>query len=200
MNSFTLLLLSVIWLKLFFSFGAVWIHILHVFNFRPSDWHTQQSMASYIECLGLIVPSTDKIEFHGTRVYKFAPLACNKMVLNNNNADLYMDTSSFSLFSQNTSSVRYCSKSHNFDQTKTNIHKYWKQTTWLFYLSAARWYLFQSYLVSINNAHSFVAINISSPHSAEYMRQWIGSALVQIMAWRLFGAKPSSKSVLKLAT
>ena len=30
----------------------------------------------------------------------------------------------------------------------------------------------------------------SSPPSATYMRQWIGSALVQIMAWRLFGAKP----------
>ena len=26
--------------------------------------------------------------------------------------------------------------------------------------------------------------------SAAYMRQWIGSTLVQIMAWRLFGAKP----------
>ena len=32
--------------------------------------------------------------------------------------------------------------------------------------------------------------------SAAYMRQWIGSALVQIMACRLFGAKPSSKPVL----
>ena len=32
-----------------------------------------------------------------------------------------------------------------------------------------------------------------SPPSAAYMRQWIGSALVQIMACRLFGAKPLSK-------
>ena len=31
------------------------------------------------------------------------------------------------------------------------------------------------------------------PLSASYMRQWIGSALVQIMACRLFGAKPLSK-------
>ena len=30
----------------------------------------------------------------------------------------------------------------------------------------------------------------SSPPSAAYMRQWMGSALVQIMACRLFGAKP----------
>ena len=32
--------------------------------------------------------------------------------------------------------------------------------------------------------------------SAAYMRQWIGSALVQIMACRLFGTKPLSKPVL----
>ena len=32
-------------------------------------------------------------------------------------------------------------------------------------------------------------INLSSP-SAAYMRQWFGSALVQVMACRLFGAKP----------
>ena len=36
----------------------------------------------------------------------------------------------------------------------------------------------------------------SSPTSAAYMRQWIGSALVQIMACRLFGAKPLSKPML----
>ena len=38
-------------------------------------------------------------------------------------------------------------------------------------------------------------INLS-PSSAAYMRQWIGSALVQIMACRLFGAKPLSKPML----
>ena len=36
----------------------------------------------------------------------------------------------------------------------------------------------------------------SSPPSAAYMRQWIGSTLVQIMACRLFGAKSLSKPVL----
>ena len=36
----------------------------------------------------------------------------------------------------------------------------------------------------------------SSPPSAAYMRRWIGSALVQIMACRLFGAKPLSKPML----
>ena len=36
----------------------------------------------------------------------------------------------------------------------------------------------------------------SSPPTAAYMRQWIGSALVQIMACRLFGAKPLSKPML----
>ena len=34
----------------------------------------------------------------------------------------------------------------------------------------------------------------SSPHSAAYMRKWIGSALVQIKACRLFGAKPLPES------
>ena len=43
------------------------------------------------------------------------------------------------------------------------------------------------------------ALNNSSPHSAAYMRQWIGSALVQIMACRLFGAKPLSKPILLLS-
>ena len=36
----------------------------------------------------------------------------------------------------------------------------------------------------------------SSPPSAAYMRQWIGPALVQIMACRLFGDKPLSKPTL----
>ena len=45
-----------------------------------------------------------------------------------------------------------------------------------------------------------LAINIyanSSPLSVAYMRQLIGSALVQIMACRLFGAKPLSKAMLE---
>ena len=33
----------------------------------------------------------------------------------------------------------------------------------------------------------------TSPPNATYIRQWIGSALVQIMACRLFGTKPLSK-------
>ena len=37
---------------------------------------------------------------------------------------------------------------------------------------------------------------ISSPPSDAYMRLWIGSALVQIMAWRLFGTKPLSQPIL----
>ena len=36
----------------------------------------------------------------------------------------------------------------------------------------------------------------SSPPSAAYMRQWIGSALIKIMACHLFGAKPLSKPML----
>ena len=36
----------------------------------------------------------------------------------------------------------------------------------------------------------------SSPPSAAYMRQWIGSALVRVMACRLFGAKPLTEPML----
>ena len=45
----------------------------------------------------------------------------------------------------------------------------------------------------------FQSLNIeiwTSRPSAAYMRQWIGSALVQIVACRLFGAKPLSKPTL----
>ena len=41
----------------------------------------------------------------------------------------------------------------------------------------------------------WIVIN-SSPPSAAYIRQWIGSALVQIIACPLFGAKPLSKPKL----
>ena len=37
----------------------------------------------------------------------------------------------------------------------------------------------------------------TSPPSAVYMRQWIGSVSVQIMACRLVGAKPLSESMLE---
>ena len=44
---------------------------------------------------------------------------------------------------------------------------------------------------------SFVRLPVnSSPPSATSMRQWIGSALVQIMTYRLFSTKPLSKSML----
>ena len=39
----------------------------------------------------------------------------------------------------------------------------------------------------------------SSLHNAPYVRQWIGSALIQIMACCLFGAKPLSKPMLYIA-
>ena len=39
---------------------------------------------------------------------------------------------------------------------------------------------------------------MSFPPSATFMHQWIGSALVQIMACRLFSAKPITKSMLSI--
>ena len=37
---------------------------------------------------------------------------------------------------------------------------------------------------------------ISSPHSATYMCEWTGSSLVEVIACRLFGAKPLSVAML----
>ena len=50
--------------------------------------------------------------------------------------------------------------------------------------------------VDLNVWHLRKAFNLS-PLSAAYMGQWIRSALVQIMACRLFGAKPFSKPMLE---
>ena len=60
-------------------------------------------------------------------------------------------------------------------------------------------YIFYAKTGSINHQrdifHSDFCVNSSTP-SAAYMRQWIGSALVQIMTCRLFGAKPLSTPML----
>ena len=50
-------------------------------------------------------------------------------------------------------------------------------------------------LITLTYEPGFVINQPISP-SAAYMRQWIGSALVQIMACRLVGAKPLSKPIL----
>ena len=47
--------------------------------------------------------------------------------------------------------------------------------------------------------HSIHLLINSSPPNAAYMYRWIGSALVQIMACHLFGAKPLSESALTLS-
>ena len=52
----------------------------------------------------------------------------------------------------------------------------------------ATWHLW-SYPWCPHNFGMRRAIN-SSPPNATYMRQWTGSALVQVMACRLFGARP----------
>ena len=57
-------------------------------------------------------------------------------------------------------------------------------------------------VVTVVAAEAAIAVAVtvpafsSFPPSAAYMRHWIGSALVQIMACRLFGAKPLSKPML----
>ena len=55
------------------------------------------------------------------------------------------------------------------------------------------WSIMETDGSNLNNGSSWtIAMLNSSPPSAAYMRQWIRSALVQIMAWRLFAAKPLS--------
>ena len=51
--------------------------------------------------------------------------------------------------------------------------------------------------ISQHNKYGCIYLN-SSPLSAAYIRQWIRSALFQILACRLFGAKPLSKPMLWL--
>ena len=51
------------------------------------------------------------------------------------------------------------------------------------------------YCRGVSSICNITRIN-SSPPSAAYMRQWMGSALVQIMACCLFGTNPSSKPML----
>ena len=50
-------------------------------------------------------------------------------------------------------------------------------------------------LLCFLNAFGTTKFN-SSPPSAAYMRQWTGSSLVQVMACRLFGAKPLPEPML----
>ena len=51
----------------------------------------------------------------------------------------------------------------------------------------------QSQLPKYLLSHVCTTINVnSSPHSAAYVRRWIGSALLQIMVCRLIGTKPLS--------
>ena len=56
-----------------------------------------------------------------------------------------------------------------------------------------KWHLVLSLIAFITYMNS--GVNASFPGAA-YMRQWTGSALVQIMAWRLFDAKPLCEPML----
>ena len=58
---------------------------------------------------------------------------------------------------------------------------------------------YNSYVYSFQQKESCTSegVFISSPPSATYMHQRIGSALVEILACRLFDAKPLSKPMLE---
>ena len=63
----------------------------------------------------------------------------------------------------------------------------------LFFLNA---WVRQQYLNHLSTFLHFTLFVNSSPPSAAYIRQWTGSALVQVMACRLFGAKPLPEPML----
>ena len=69
--------------------------------------------------------------------------------------------------------------------------------TWFFEKSSAELRSKVSYLIIITIILLIFLLSNSSPPSAAYMRQWTGPALVQIMACRLFGAKPLSEPMLE---
>ena len=54
----------------------------------------------------------------------------------------------------------------------------------------------QTFHNSVQSWHNMVKVFNTSPPSAAYMRQWIESALGQIMACRLFSTKRLSKPIL----
>ena len=63
--------------------------------------------------------------------------------------------------------------------------------------------VFRYFIISASYTHfhifsppEVICAQFNASLSAAYMRQWTGSALVQIMACRLFDAKPLSKSML----
>ena len=59
------------------------------------------------------------------------------------------------------------------------------------------WFRSLSHYFTLKDHQTYIYSDInSSPPSAAYMGWWIGLALVQIMACRLFGAKPLSKPIL----
>ena len=69
---------------------------------------------------------------------------------------------------------------------------YWMLSFNIYWISL---WTYNAFISRVHGALLKYSIN-SSPPNAAHMRQWIASALVQIMACRLFGAKPLSKPML----
>ena len=80
---------------------------------------------------------------------------------------------------------------------KMNIYNIWKIIIWLCLIPVIICVCFLSWNISLPHICGTRGrwVNLSPP-SAAYMRQWIGSALVQIMAGRLFGTKPLPEPML----
>ena len=85
-------------------------------------------------------------------------------------------------------------RAHTLVPPKVIIIKIYVQRTWDSFMFIELGLVFLHECVNSGPCFGFT-IN-SFPPSAAYMLQWIGSALVQIKACRLFGANPLSKPML----
>ena len=93
----------------------------------------------------------------------------------------------------------YSAPGHQYQQHWANIHytgkvSYRNITFLSNYLR--KWNYILKELTQLSKGLMFSLPLKSSPSSATYMHQWIRLILVQIMACRLFGAKPLSKLML----
>ena len=147
-------------------------------SLRPSD--TYNSMA---HCNTAISPVCYQ--------WRYCNLALSRWIMCQRTGSSLVQVKACHLFGKksitwiNTESLTYYS---NFNEIGIKAYEYLFMKIHLKVLSAIFFIIF--------TRSQCVDIIISSPPSAAYMHQWIGSALVQIMACPLFGTKPLSKPML----
>ena len=90
--------------------------------------------------------------------------------------------------------IRLCGLIHHSGMNCVCCHpKHWYPIITVFSLPRWGYAFFGNFGHGITNSFKFQHLNF---HDAAYVRQWIRSALFQILACRLFGAKPLSEPML----